>query len=358
MQLRRAIPARRGYARRVKKVVVHRAGSYDRLCVEAHADLEPGPGQVLIEVEAMGVNYADCIVRMGLYSSAKKYVGWPITPGFEVAGRVKALGPGAAAPAVGTQVIGLTRFDGYATQVVVPQNQVFERPPEMSATVAAGFPAVFLTAHFALIELCKLRPGMKVLVHSAAGGVGGALTQIARLHGCEVAGVVGSAHKVEAARGHGASLVIDKSHEDLWRAAERFAPKGFDVVLDANGVETLGDSYAHVRPTGRLVIYGFHTMMPKSGGKPHYGKLAVDWLRTPRFNPLKLTEENRSVMGFNLSYLFDRPELLVEGMRDLLGWLGKLRPHAVRVFPLSRVGEAHAAIESGTTTGKLVLVPD
>ena len=191
MQLRRAIPARRGYARRVKKVVVHRAGSYDRLCVEEHADLEPGPGQVLIEVEAMGVNYADCIVRMGLYSSAKKYVGWPITPGFEVAGRVKALGPGAAAPAVGTQVIGLTRFDGYATQVVVPQNQVFERPPEMSATVAAGFPAVFLTAHFALIELCKLRPGMKVLVHSAAGGVGGALTQIARLHGCEVAGVVG-----------------------------------------------------------------------------------------------------------------------------------------------------------------------
>ena len=342
----------------MKKVVVHRAGSYDKLRIEEHADLEPGPGEVLIDVDAMGVNYADCIVRMGLYSSAKKYVGWPITPGFEVAGRVKRLGDGASGPAVGSEVIGITRFDGYATQVVVPEVQVFARPPEMAATLAAGFPAVFLTAHYALMELCRLRSGMKILVHSAAGGVGGALTQIARVQGCDVVGVVGSSHKVEAARGHGATEVIDKSSVDLWPAAERFAPEGYDVVLDANGIETLGESYRHVRPSGRLVIYGFHTMMPKSGGKPHYGKLAMDWLRTPRFNPLALTEQNRSVMAFNLSYLFDRPEFLVDGMRDLIGWLGKIRPHEVRVFPMSCVGEAHAAIESGSTVGKLVLVPD
>lgn len=344
----------------MKKVVVHRPGSYERLVLEDHPDLEPGPGQVLIEVDATGVNYADCIVRMGLYSSARKYVGWPITPGFEVAGRVARLGAGVSEPAVGSQVIGVTRFDGYATQVVLPQHQVFPRPAGVDAAHAAGFPGVFLTAHFALIELCRLRPGMKVLVHSAAGGVGGALTQIAKLHGCDVIGVVGSSHKRDAARAHGASEVIDKSTEDLWARAERLAPEGFDVVLDANGVETLAESFRHVRPAGRLVIYGFHTMMPKSGGKPSYGKLAVDWLRTPRFNPLDLTEQNKSVMAFNLSYLFDRPELLTEGMRDLLSWLeaGKIHPHAVRTFPLSEVRKAHELIESGTTVGKLVLLPE
>lgn len=343
----------------MKKVVVHRAGSHDRLKLEEHPDLAPGPGQVLIDVEAIGVNYADCIVRMGLYSSARKYVGWPITPGFEVAGRVKALGAGVSEPAVGTDVLAVTRFDGYATELLVPPNQVFTRPSGLDAPHAAGFPGVFLTAHYALMELCRLRPGLKILVHSAAGGVGGALTQIATLHGCEVLGVVGGSHKVEAARAHGAREVIDKSASDLWPAAERFAPEGFDVVLDANGVETLGESYRHLRPTGRLVIYGFHTMMPKSGGRPNYAKLALDWLKTPRFNPLDLTEQNKSVLAFNLSYLFDRPELLEEGMRDLLSWLreGKIRPHEVRTFPLSEVARAHELIESGTTVGKLVLLP-
>jgi len=344
----------------VKKVVVHHPGSYERLVFEEHPDLEPGPGEVLVDVHAIGVNYADCIVRMGLYSSARKYVGWPITPGFEVAGRVKRLGAGVTEFAIGDEVFGVTRFDAYATEVVIPKHQVFPRPSSVDAVHAAGFPGVFLTAHYALVELCRLRPGMKVLVHSAAGGVGGALTQIARLHGCDVVGVVGGAHKIAAAGAHGANAVIDKSHSDLWREAERHAPDGYDVVLDANGVETLGDSYQHVKPSGRLVIYGFHTMMPRSGGRPNYGKLAVDWLRTPRFNPLAMTEQNRSVMAFNLSYLFDRPELLAEGMRELLGWLaeGKVRPHEVRVFPFSEVRRAHELIESGTTVGKLVLLTD
>jgi NADPH:quinone reductase-like Zn-dependent oxidoreductase len=343
----------------MQKVVIHRAGSHDQLAIEEHGDQAPGTGEVSIAVDAIGVNYADCIVRMGLYSSARKYVGWPITPGFEVAGRVKALGTGVTDLRVGDEVLAVTRFDGYATELVVPRHQVFSRPKGLSAAQAAGFPAVFLTAHYALMELCKLRPGMKVLVHSAAGGVGGALTQIAALHGCEVVGVVGRSEKLEAARSHGAAHVIDKSRQDLWREAERHATEGYDVVLDANGVETLGQSYKHLRPTGRLVIYGFHTMMPKTGGKPNYAKLALDWLRTPRFNPLDLTEQNKSVMAFNLSYLFDRPELLTEGIVELLGWLaeGKLRPHEVRTFPLAQVAEAHRLIESGTTVGKLVLVP-
>ncbi len=183
--------------------------------------------------------------------------------------------------------------------------------------------------------------------------------QLARIAGCRVVGVVGAPHKVEAARRLGAEVVIDKSREDPWRAAERAAPKGFDVVLDANGVSTLGDSYNHLATPGKLVVYGFHSMLPRQGGRPNWAKLVLDWVRTPRFNPLQLTKENRSVLGFNLSYLFGRADILEQAMRDLLGWLaaGKLTPLEVTPYPLDKVADAHKAIESGQTVGKLALIP-
>lgn len=341
----------------MKKIVIHKAGSFDQLRLEEHPALVPGPREVIVSTEAVGVNYADCIVRMGLYESAKKYVGWPITPGFEFAGTVTRIGKDVTEHAVGARVLGVTRFDGYASEIRAEPRQLFPLPAAIDMTQAAGFPAVFLTAWYALCELCRLRPGMKVLVHSAAGGVGGALGQIAKLHDCFAVGVVGSSHKIESAKRHGFDVVIDKSSDELWQKAHAAAPDGYDVVLDANGVSTLGKSYEHTRPTGRLVIYGFHSMMSKSGGRPNYGKLAVDWLRTPRFNPLTLTNDNKSVMAFNLSYLFDEAHLLSEGMTLLLDWLnaGKLRVHEVETFPLAEAARAHERIETGKTVGKLVL---
>jgi len=103
----------------MQKVVIHSPGGYDRLRIEQHPDLAPGTGEVLVAVGAIGINYADCVTRMGLYASAKHYVGFPITPGFEVAGRVAAVGPGVTDLPAGTEVIAVTRFNGYATQVVV-----------------------------------------------------------------------------------------------------------------------------------------------------------------------------------------------------------------------------------------------
>lgn len=288
---------------------------------------------------------------------ANELVGWPITPGFEVAGTVAAVGSGVSRVAVGQRVMAVSLFGGYATRIVVPEHQVFALPEQLSVTEAAGMPAVYLTAWYALCELCKLRPGMKLLVHSAAGGVGGALLQIARLAGCTAVGVVRGAHKVESATRLGASAVIDKGAQDLWAEAERHAPGGYDIVLDANGVETLAKSYQHTASGGRLVIYGFATMMSRDADKPSYPKLAIDWLRTPRFNPLDLCNQNKSVLAFNLSYLFPRKDLLAEGMGMLAGWVGegKVVAPPVTTFALERVADAHRAIESGKTVGKLVL---
>lgn len=341
-----------------RRVRIRRPGGYDRLEIERGWDAgRPGAGEVLIEVAAAGVNFADSAVRMGLYSSAKKYVGWPITPGFEFAGTVLETGDGVASVRAGERVFGVTRFGAWSSHLVAREELVLPLPPELSLEQAAGFPTVFLTAYYPLFVLTRARKSETVLVHSAAGGVGGALVQLCRVIGCRVVAVVGAAHKVALARELGADVIIDRSATDPWPEAERASPDGYDVVLDANGGASLRASYEHLAPGGRLVVYGFHTMLPRGAGRPSWPKLALEWLRTPRFDPLRLVRENRSVLAFNLSYLFDRTELFAEGMRDLVGWVaeGRLRPLPVTTFAVERVADAQRAIESGETTGKLVL---
>jgi NADPH:quinone reductase-like Zn-dependent oxidoreductase len=296
---------------------------------------------------------------MGLYRSAKEFVGWPVTPGFEVAGIVHKVGANVDDLEVGTRVFAVTLFNGYATEVCVQRRYAFPIPDGLGFEQAAGFPSVFLTAYFALHELAHPRRGAKVLIHSAAGGVGGCLVQLAKRAGCEVTGVVGAGHKIPQVVAHGADHVIDKSAEDLWAAAERIAPTGFDVICDANGKATLKRSYDHLRRAGKLVVYGFHTMIPKKGGRPNWLKLAADYLTTPRFNPMQLTMESKSVLAFNLSYLYDRTDILEHAMGELLEWLsaGEITAPPVTTYPFVDVARAHRDIESGQTTGKLILVP-
>ena len=179
------------------KVIIHKKGSYDKLTLSEQPPLSPKPDEVIIDVKAIGVNYADCMVRMGLYQSAKDYVGWPITPGFEVSGTIIAIGEQITDVQIGDNVLALTRFGGYTSQLAVKRPYVFHLPTDLDHQQAAGFMVVYLTAWFALFELAHPRPGAKILIHSAAGGVGSALVQLAKIAKCEVTGVVGSTHKVE-----------------------------------------------------------------------------------------------------------------------------------------------------------------
>lgn len=343
----------------MKKVVIEKPGGYRCLQIREIATPEPGAGEVLVEITGAGVNFADVVIRMGLYKSARQYVGWPITPGFDFAGRVVKCGAGVAALAAGSPVFGVTRFGAYATHVCVPRHQVFPiaKDSKFSLDQWAAFPTAFLTAYFALFQNFVLRPGMQMLVHSAAGGVGGALVQLGRIAGCRMTAVVGAGHKVPAARALGAEAVIDKGSENLWARAEQICPQGFDVVFDGNGPSTLKQSYRHLKPTGKLVTYGFHSMFSKRGGFPNYFKLAVQYFKIPRWNPLNLTNDNKSLMAFNLSYLFERRELLAEAIQDLVKWVeaGRIKAPTVQRFALENVADAHRALESGQTVGKLIL---
>ena len=347
------------YRNAMKKIVIERPGGYSRLQVQQCPRPTPAPGQVLVEVSAAGVNFADIFIRLGLYKSAKEFVGWPITPGFEFSGRVLECGQDVTDLKVGDPVFGVTRFGAYATHVCVDRPQVFPVAGRSKFTSEqwAAFPAVFLTAYHGLFQNFVLRTGMSILVHSAAGGVGGALLQLGRIAGCRMTGVVGSSHKIDAALNCGADQVIDKSREDLWARAREIAPDGYDVVFDANGPATLKQSYHHLAPTGKLVAYGFHSMLSTHGGIANYLKLLWQYFRVPRWSPLNMTRENKSLITFNLSYLFHRIDILNEAMQDLIRWVeeGKIKAPPVQAFPFENVADAHRALESGTTVGKLVL---
>jgi synaptic vesicle membrane protein VAT-1 len=341
----------------MRRIVIDRPGGYGALRLEQVDDPQPGPGEVAIAVRACGVNYADGIIRMGLYASARQLHGYPIVPGFEVAGTVAALGPGTSSFELGQRVVALSLFGGYCDRIVLPAHQVFATPAALSHEQAAALPTVFLTAWFMAHQQVYPRRGDRWLVHSAAGGVGSALVQLGRLAGCEVTGVVGSSHKQDHCRAMGAQHVIDRSAGRLWQQARAIAPDGYQAIFDANGVSTLAGSYRHLAAAGKLVIYGFHGMLPRNG-RINWLRLGWDWLRTPRFNPLDMTQSNRSVLAANLSFLQSESARLREGMTWLLERFadGCLQPLPVETFPLERAADAQRRLESGRTAGKLVLL--
>ena len=343
----------------MKKIVIHSPGGHTHLKLEEHPDLEAGPGQVVVSTHAAGVNYADVCVRWGVYESAKRFVGWPITPGFEYSGFIKHAGSGVTRFKPGDPVFGIGFFNSYASEVCVSAKHVYPIPAELGFSGSAAFPAVFMTAYHALFQLVRLPARARVLIHSAGGGVGSALVQLCRIAGFESVGVVGSSHKVSYVRELGANHVIDKSKEDWSRRAKGLVPGGFDAVLDANGTSTLRASYELLRPTGKLISYGSHSILPMSAsGRMNYLKAAWGMIRMPRFSPVRLFTDNKSVIGFNLSFLFDRDDLITEGMDALLRWVeeGRIIPPKVTEFLLENAGEAHRLLESGQSTGKLVLL--
>ena len=342
----------------MQKIIIEKPGHYDALKLVEFTTPPLQSNGVLVKVHAAGLNYADGIIRMGLYESAKRLHGYPITPGFEIAGEVIEVHPDVSDYKMGDKVIGVTLFGGYASHIVLDTKRLFRLPENLSFEQAAALPTVFLTAWFMVHLQVNPRAGDTWLVHSSAGGVGSALVQLGKLAGIRVIGVVGSAHKRDACMAMGADAVIVKNEQDLWKEAERLAPNGFDAVFDANGVSTLGESYKHLAPMGKLCVYGFASMLPNNG-RLNWFKLAWHWLRTPRFNPLKMTQENRSVLAANLSFLTEHATMLREGLLWLLERFadGRLKPLPVEIFDLADAGVAQARIESGKTVGKIVLVP-
>ena len=344
---------------------IDRAGSLERLRrVEERLD-PPAPGEARIAVRAIGLNFADAFACLGLYSATPR---GSFVPGLEVAGVVEALGaPLAGRPAtvaVGDRVIALTRFGGYATHLNADCRYLAPVPPGWTFEAGAAFPVQALTAWYGLVRLGAAGAGSVALVQSAAGGVGlAALAILARL-GARPVAVVGSPAKREfllaTHPGLAAESVVLRESagygERLDAALETHGRRGFDVVFDAVLGRWFRPAFARLAPEGRYVLYGAADFMPR-GTRRGWARLAWQWLRRPRVDPLAMLSLNRGLLAFNLIWLWESVERVPEAYAALAA-LALPAPHVGARHPFAAAPAALSELKEGRTVGKSVLIVD
>ncbi|HEX6385557.1 MAG TPA: medium chain dehydrogenase/reductase family protein [Anaerolineae bacterium] len=338
----------------MRQIWITGAGEPEVLKVQEARDPIPRSGEVRIQVEASGVNFADILGRMGLYGDAPRM---PYVPGYEVAGTIDAVAQGVPNLKEGESVFALTRFGGYSDVVCVPYKQVFKRLEWMSVEDAAALPVNYLTAYLMLVVMGSLRAADKVLIHDVGGGVGLAALDIGKIIGAETYGTA-SPEKHDFLLERGLSHVIDYRNQDYERVIKDLTGgKGVQLILDSLGGVHWPKNYRLLMPTGRLIHFGMSSMAP---GKR---RSRLNWLRglvmVPFYTPLGLMAENKGVMGVNLAHLWDYSNLYQEWMRQLITWYDEalFRPRVDKVFKFEQAAEAHHYIQDRKNIGKVLLIP-
>lgn len=338
----------------MRVITIPRHGPPDVLRVEERPDPVPGPGEVRVRVEAAGVNFADVMARLGVYQDAPPV---PCVVGYEVAGRIDAVGAGVDPGRVGQDVVAMTRFGGYAEAVLVPEIGAAVRPPSIDAVTGAAIPVTGLTAWMILHVHGRIRGGDRVLVLSAGGGVGLMARDLLAEVGAEAWGAA-SPGKFDALRARGWTHLVDYRRPD-WVDQLRADGVRFDLVLDPVGGASWGTSLDLLAPGGRLVAYG----MSANAVGPNRSLLtvarnlaAVPWWR---MMPLRLIHENKGVLGVNMGHLWDEATTVRGWLDEVVARVvdGRIRPDVHAVVPFAQAAQAHRMLQDRENFGKVVLVP-
>lgn len=322
----------------MKAIRFHANGGPEVLNWEEVDDPQAGPGQVLIRLEAVGLNYIDTYHREGLYP-----VGLPCIPGVEGAGEVIALGEGVSEVAVGDRVAYAGPMGSYAQVAAVPAERVVPLPAGVSSEVGAAAMIQGITAHYLAHGSYPLKETDTALIHAGAGGVGLLLIQMAKMCGARVLTTVSTAEKEALARGAGADEVIRYTEVDFADEVLRLTEdKGVDVVYDSVGKTTFDRGLDVLRPLGYMVLFG------QSSGPV----LPVDPGILNTKGSLFLTRPTSA------HYTQTREALLARA-GDVFNWMaaGKLNLRIGHRFPLAEAADAHRAIQGRKTTGKVLLLP-
>ncbi len=323
-----------------------RYGPPDVLELRELPDPVPAAGEVLVRVRAIGLNFADCMARQGVYPNVPRP---PVVCGMEVAGVVAALGEGSGGPAPGTRVAAVPIFGGHAELVRVPATHVRPLPDGVSFTEGAALAVTGLTADHALNTVGRVRPGERVLVTAAAGGVGTMAVQLARAAGAEVLAVASTPDKRRLAAELGAAGTF--GYEDVPGAVAA----GVDVVLDSVGGRLFRPAWRALRPDGRYVLFGLAAAV----GARRIRWAAAAWAlaRMGVVVPSLLVSPCRTLAGFNLSLVPHLAGELQARFARLEAALaaGRLRPVVGAVLPFDALPEAHALLQGRRSTGKVVV---
>lgn len=322
----------------MRAIRVHEAGGPDALRLEEIPDPQPGPGQVLVRVEAIGVNFIEVYQRTGLYPMT-----YPYTPGREAAGVVVAVGDGVTRLKVGDRVASEQFLGAYAELTLGDEDRVVRLPDAVTTQLGAAIMLQGITAHYLATSTYPLARGDRCLIHAAAGGVGLLLCQVAKHRGAWVVGTTSTDEKARMAREAGADEIILYTRQDFVTEVKRLTSgKGVQVVYDSVGKTTFDGSLDCLAPRGMLVLFG-----QSSGPVP-----PVDPMILNRKGSLFLTRPT-------IAHYVALPGELDRRAGEVLGWVadGTLQVHIDRTYPLAEAAEAHRALESRTTTGKVLIVP-
>lgn len=296
-------------------------------------------GEIRVRVAAAGVNFADLLMIAGKYQENPPL---PFSPGFEVAGTVDEVAPDVTTWRRGDRVMGMLPFGGYAEQAVLPAERAIVLPPSLDFAAAAGFPVAYGTAYGAFAWRARLRPGERVLVFGAAGGVGLASVAVARVLGAEVIAVATGRERLAEAAAHGAAHLIDYRSEDVAaRVREITGGRGVDVVLDPVGGGAFETALRCLASEGRLVVIGF-----ASG---QVGTLSAG----------VALGKNIDLIGCYWGAYRDDADRIRRAYDELGRWVeaGKLKPHVAARVPLAEAARALALMAGRTLAGKIILVP-
>lgn len=333
-----------------KSYKVYKAKSLKNILLEGDSLSSPLPNEVSIAVKAIGLNYADLFAIMGLYSATPKGT---FVPGLEFSGEVIHVGSLIKSLKPGDKVMGVTKFGAYATHLNIDERYIVPLPDNWTWEEGAAFPVQVLTAYYALFTLGNLKPGQTVLIHSAAGGVGLLANRIAKKFDAYTIGVVGRKEKLEKLKEEGYDEGIVRSSK--FKGDLRKALKGRDLhlVLEATGDKYFTWSYEMLASQGRLVAYGSAQFTP-TGPSPNFISLAWKYVFRPRINPLSMITANKSVMAFNLIWLYEKAGLFHELMEEIMK-LQLSPPFVGHVFPFEELPKALDLFKSGKTMGKVIV---
>ncbi len=320
-------------------VVITEPGDPDVLRWTEVADPVPGPGEVLVDVAASGVNRADLMQRQGFYPPPQ---GAPPYPGLECAGTIAATGPGVAGWKPGEEVCALLAGGGYAEKVAVPQGQLLPAPASVGLIEAAAFPETACTVYSNVFLAARLAPGETLLVHGGASGIGTMAIQLARQAGATVAVTAGSEEKLAACRELGADIAINYREDDfVLRVREATGGRGADVILDIIGAAYLDRNVDALAADGRIVTIGMQ------GG------------RRAELDLGKLMAKRGAIMATTLrARPPEQKAAIVAAVREHVWPLidaGKIRPVIYRELPMTQAPEAHRIMAASTHTGKILL---
>lgn len=312
---------------------------------------DPKENEVQIEVKSIGLNFADVFCVLGLYSAAPKE---DFIPGLEFSGVVKSVGDNVNRFQVGDHIMGVSRFGAYASHLNIDHQYIIPLPESWTFDEGSAYLVQVLTAYYGLVNLGNIQEGQNVLIHSAAGGVGIWANRICKHYHCYTIGTVGSDSKLDLLQqeGYDRSIVrnVDTFKQDLVLALDG---KPLHLIMESIGGKILQIGYDLLAPMGRTVVFGSAHYGDRTD-RPNYLKLIWKYLRRPKIDPQNMISENKSVMAFNLIYLFDHAGLMHEMLKDLNSMdLGK--PIIGKTYNYDQLPDALREFQGGLTTGKLIV---